>query len=73
MQDGLSRLSPREKKVLEMVLDGKRSREVADELCVSKRTVDFHLGRAYKKLKVANRVQAFKAINGNLKIVPDDA
>ena len=38
-----------------------RSREAAEELVVSKRTVDFHLANIYDKLQVNNRVQAFRA------------
>ena len=38
----------------------KRVKEVADELFVSKRTVDFHLANIYTKLSVTNRLQAFR-------------
>ena len=51
----------REIEVLTHVIQGKSSREVADALFVSKRTVDFHLANVYDKLHVSNRVQAFLA------------
>lgn len=54
------RLTKREIEVLCLVIEGRRSKEVADMLYVSKRTVDFHLSRIYEKLQVSNRVQAFK-------------
>ncbi len=56
----LSRLTDRECEILRMIFDGRCSSEVAKELKVSKRTVDFHLARAYVKLGVSNRSQAFK-------------
>lgn len=54
------KLTKREFEVLNLVMEGKSSREVADELFCSKRTVDFHLARIYEKLQVSNRVQAMR-------------
>jgi DNA-binding NarL/FixJ family response regulator len=54
------KLTKREVEVLTHVIQGKSSREVADALFVSKRTVDFHLANVYDKLHVSNRVQAFR-------------
>ena len=54
------KLTHREIEVLSLVVSGKSSREVADTLFVSKRTVDFHLANVYDKLDVSNRVQAFR-------------
>lgn len=54
------RLSKRELEVLSLVIEGKSSKDVADALYVSKRTVDFHLANIYDKLQVSNRVQAFR-------------
>lgn len=58
--EAMSRLTEREREILRLIFDGKCSNEVANILCVSKRTVDFHLARAYVKLGVSNRFQAFK-------------
>jgi ATP/maltotriose-dependent transcriptional regulator MalT len=58
--DMVSRLTDREREVLCLIFDGRCSNEVASMLCVSKRTVDFHLARAYVKLGVSNRFQAFR-------------
>lgn len=58
--DVMSRLTEREREILRLIFDGRCSNEVATILCVSKRTVDFHLARAYVKLGVSNRFQAFK-------------
>jgi DNA-binding CsgD family transcriptional regulator len=54
------KLTRREVEVLTLVIEGKSSKEVADQLFVSKRTVDFHLANIYDKLNVTNRVQAFR-------------
>lgn len=58
--EALSQLTDREREILRLIFDGKCSNEVAHALSVSKRTVDFHLARAYVKLGVSNRFQAFK-------------
>ena len=54
------KLTKREVEVLTLVIEGKSSKEVAELLFVSKRTVDFHLANIYDKLNVTNRVQAFR-------------
>lgn len=56
----LARLTEREREILRLIFEGKCSSEVAQTLRVSKRTIDFHLARAYVKLGVSNRFQAFK-------------
>lgn len=55
------RLTKREIEVLSLIAQGHSSKEAADTLFVSKRTVDFHLANIYDKLQVNNRVQAFRA------------
>lgn len=55
------RLTGREVEVLSLIAQGNSSKEAADVLFVSKRTVDFHLTNIYDKLQVNNRVQAFRA------------
>ena len=59
-EDTSVKLTKREGEVLTLVIEGKSSKEVADQLFVSKRTVDFHLANIYDKLNVTNRVQAFR-------------
>lgn len=56
-----ARLSKREVEVLSLVALGHSSKEAAEILFVSKRTVDFHLANIYDKLQVNNRVQAYRA------------
>ncbi len=59
-EDRSVKLTKRELEVLSLVIEGKSSKDVADALYVSKRTVDFHLANIYDKLQVSNRVQAFR-------------
>lgn len=55
------RLTRREIEVLSLIAQGNSSKEAADILFVSKRTVDFHLANIYDKLQVHNRIQAYRA------------
>lgn len=55
------RLTRREIEVLSLIAQGHSSKEAAETLFVSKRTVDFHLANIYDKLEVNNRVQASRA------------
>lgn len=54
------RLTRREREILILISQGLPSKEVAEQLIVSKRTVDFHLANIYHKLRVSNRLQAFR-------------
>lgn len=54
------RLTQKEVEVLTLIAQGNSSQEAADELVVSKRTIDFHLANIYQKLQVKNRVQAIR-------------
>lgn len=55
------RLTKREIEVLCLIAQGHSSKEAADELFLSKRTIDFHLANIFDKLQVCNRVQAYRA------------
>ena len=65
------RLTKREVEVLSMIAQGYSSKEAADLLYLSKRTVDFHLANVYEKLGVSNRVQAFRAAT-RLGLIPHE-
>jgi DNA-binding NarL/FixJ family response regulator len=54
-------LTKREREVLTLAAEGLTNREIAEKLFVCKRTADFHLECAYRKLQVRNRVQAINA------------
>ena len=56
---GLRSLSPRELEVLRLVLEGKRSKEIALVLDVSEKTVGSHRSRAFRKLAVRSDRELF--------------
>lgn len=64
-------MTGREVEVLMYIAQGHTCGDVAEFLYVSKRTVDFHLGNVYEKLRVKNRVQAILA-GGRLGLIPAD-
>jgi DNA-binding CsgD family transcriptional regulator len=55
-------LTPRERQVAELAAAGVRSREIADRLFLSTRTVENHLQRVYAKLGVSGRVELDPAL-----------
>jgi DNA-binding NarL/FixJ family response regulator len=52
------RLSPRERDVLHLVVEGKSNKEIAAALNVTERTVKFHMTSIFNKLGAENRAQA---------------
>jgi two-component system nitrate/nitrite response regulator NarL len=61
LRDGHPLLTPREREVLELIADGRRTAEIAGTLHVSPTTVKTHLGNAYEKLGVSDRAAAVAA------------
>lgn len=57
------KFSEREKRVIELLLQGKGNKQIAVSLGVSTRTVEFHLSNIYKKLGVASRTEAVLEIS----------
>ena len=51
-------LSEREMEVLKLATRGLSNQDIADELCLSLRTVQAHLGHIFNKLKVSSRTEA---------------
>ena len=56
--NGATPLSAREISVLRLMAEGKRNREIANELCISERTVGNHITSIYIKLCIYDRAQA---------------
>ncbi len=54
----LNRLTPREAEMLELLSEGLTTPAIAKRLYLSRRTVEFHLARAYRKLGVRGRIDA---------------
>lgn len=59
-QDPYQQLTAREREVLKLVAEGHTSREIADILIVSNKTVDWYKGSLMKKLNIHSRVDLIK-------------
>jgi two-component system response regulator DctR len=60
----LAVLSEREREVLELVLAGKPSRQIAADLFISVKTVEFHRARIMHKLEVRSAAELFRLCLG---------
>jgi DNA-binding CsgD family transcriptional regulator len=58
--DTLETLSQREREILKLVAEGKTSREIADRLSISPKTVDTYRSRLMSKIGVKNLVGLVK-------------
>lgn len=56
-----TRLTPRERDILQLVADGRSTQEIARSLFLGESTVKSHLNRIFRKLGVSNRTQALAA------------
>ncbi|MGB0092656.1 MAG: helix-turn-helix transcriptional regulator, partial [Solirubrobacteraceae bacterium] len=54
---GADSLTPSERRVSELAAAGGTNREIAQTLFVTEKTVETHLGRAFRKLDVSSRRQ----------------
>ncbi len=67
----LVQLTSREKQVLQLVVKGHTSKQMADVLCLSPRTVDHHRARLLKKFKMKNTVDLVNYVLQNSIVVPE--
>lgn len=58
----LQALSPSERRVALLVAQGLRNHQIAEQLCRSRRTVEFQLNSIYRKLEVSCRTQLVRAL-----------
>ena len=54
----LSDLTPRETEILQLVLAGRTNKAIAAEICISEKTVEFHLNKIYTKIGMRTRMLA---------------
>ena len=52
---GLDLLTPRERQIVQLLADGRTTRETAGALFLSPKTVEYHLRHVYTKLGITNR------------------
>lgn len=55
--DPFEKLTVRERQIVELLLDGKRNRRIAEKLFISEKTVSTHRTRAFEKLDVDTTAQ----------------
>jgi two-component system response regulator DctR len=56
-QQALAALSPREREVLDELLQGHYNKNIADHLGIAQRTVEFHRAKIFEKLQVQSAVE----------------
>ena len=49
--------TPREKEIINLLLQGKSNKEISEELFVSPRTVEAHIYNIYRKCSVKNKLE----------------
>lgn len=59
-RERLSELSPRERQVLDGLVAGETSPQIADRLGLSRRTVEMHRGRLMRKMNAANLAELIR-------------
>jgi FixJ family two-component response regulator len=63
--EDLSMLSARQRAVLDRVLEGKPNRQIAEDLSISLKTVEFHRARIMQKLGVRTAAELFRRCLGS--------
>ena len=61
---GAESLTASELRVCQLAADGMSNAEIAQALFVTRRTVETHLGNAYRKLEIASRAELANALRG---------
>lgn len=64
IQSRLEDLTPRERQIMEMILQGKANKVIADELSISMRTVEVHRANLFDKMGVRTAVELAQLLKG---------
>lgn len=67
-RSGPAALTAAERRIAELAAAGRSNRQIADQLIVTTKTVEWHLGNAYRKLGIATRRELRQRLGG-----PDEA
>jgi DNA-binding CsgD family transcriptional regulator len=67
---GVESLTASELRVCQLAVEGLTNAEIAQALFVTRRTVETHLGNAYRKLDIRSRSELPKALEGGLEAKP---
>lgn len=59
----LASLSPRERQVMDKIIEGKLNKIIADELAISMRTVEMHRAHVFEKMGVKNSVELARMLS----------
>jgi DNA-binding CsgD family transcriptional regulator len=60
--DRASRLTPQEVQIARLVAEGLTNKEIAGQLYLSPKTIEYHLGNAYRKLDVHSRTELVRVL-----------
>jgi DNA-binding CsgD family transcriptional regulator len=60
---GAEHLTPQELHIAELVAEGRTNKEIAARLYLSPKTIEYHLGNAYRKLDVHSRAELTRIIS----------
>lgn len=59
----VSQLTPREIEVFQLLIQNKKRKDIADELCVSENTIKKHTSNIFSKLNITNRTEIIQQIS----------
>jgi DNA-binding NarL/FixJ family response regulator len=62
----VNQLTKREVEIVNMIKEGYSSKEIAEKLFISKRTVEVHRYNIFRKLEVSNITSLIKVTNKNI-------
>jgi DNA-binding CsgD family transcriptional regulator len=65
VRTGVESLTPSERRVAELAADGRTNREIAQELFVTKSTVETHLRSVFRKLDIQTRTELAKRLTAS--------
>ena len=57
-------LTPQELKISTLVAEGKTNREIAEQMFLSPKTIEFHLTQVYRKLDIRSRAELARLLGG---------